>query len=75
MLSLCPAIEAAYLASTHVSSNNGSSVHLLKQSTKRRRSKIEILEDKAREDEKQQGFLAMKKQLEDLNTELLKAKE
>ena len=59
MLSLCPEIEAAYLASTHVSSSNGSSVHLLKQSTKRRRSKIEILEDKAREGEKEQGFMAM----------------
>ena len=62
-ISMDPDIHAAFLRSKHVSTQNGISGHLFKDSAKRRRSKAQILDDKAAE-------LTKRQKLEKLEAEM-----
>ena len=75
LIQLDPRIAAAFEASTHVSTATGVSAHLMKASAKRRRSKIEILEAKATEAEREQSIMNASSLLLETKEELRKAKE
>jgi hypothetical protein len=62
-ITMDPAVYQAFLNSKHVSTQNGISSHLFKDTAKRRRSKAQILEEKAAE-------LAKRQKLENLETEM-----
>jgi hypothetical protein len=58
-------IFQAFQRSKHVSTQNGISSHLFKDSAKRRRSKAQILEDRALENTKMQKFEQMEAEMQE----------
>ena len=66
MIDLDPAIAKIFQESSSVSVAKGNSSFLMKQSAKRRRTKLEILEDKAREDQKERDLQTKLEELENL---------
>ena len=71
MIDLDPAIAKIFQQSSSVSVAKGNSSFLMKQSAKRRRTKLEILEDKAREDQKEKEYQTKLEELEDLKQKMM----
>ena len=70
MIDLDPAIAKIFQESTSVSVAKGNSSFLMKQSAKRRRTKLEVLEDKARQDQKEKELNEKLEQLEELKQKM-----
>jgi len=70
MIDLDPAIAKIFQESSSVSVAKGNSSFLMKQSAKRRRTKLEILEDKAREDQKERDLQTKLEELENLKLKM-----